>query len=381
MINKNNPRVCVSAYQSGEINLQLGLGPMLCQTLSDLGFTSFLADDGDITALKSDILLLAGDGTHFDNFTNLLSGYGRHRPSIIFWLLDSLPPPQLSERGRQIGLKLLNSDWRKLSPLWAKFIRSCVPFHHEMQKAVRWMLNSQIKKEALACNCLAYSEISSQKSYIMMKSLEWIRKYFESGLIDYVFTSTIPRMRTLKKNGINAEFIPVGYHRYWGEKLSLVRDIDVLFIGSLKIRRRRSLLKNIENKLSMNGIKLKIVSNGCYGEERTNLLNRAKIVLDIPNIPWETGGMRFLMSISCGAMVISEYVDETAPYEPGVHFVRAKDEQLPDVICNYIKNESQRQAIADSAYEFITHRLTLKNSLMKIMERCCANTAVQTCSI
>jgi spore maturation protein CgeB len=88
-----------------------------------------------------------------------------------------------------------------------------------------------------------------------------------------------------------------------------------------------------------------------------------------------------LMSISCGAMVISEYAEDTAPYKPGVHFVQAKAEELTDVICHYIKNENQRQTIADCAYKFITQELTLENSLMKIMETCCANTVVQTGSI
>jgi hypothetical protein len=379
MIDKNNSRVCVSAYPIGEDNLQIG--PMLCQILGDLGFSPVLVNDGDPGALKSDILLLVGDGTHFDGFTNLLSNCGQNRPLTIFWLIDPLPPPQLSERGLQIGLKLLNCDWRKLSTPWAKLIRTGLPLHHEMQKAARWMLNRKIKKQALADKCPGYSEINTQKSYILMKSMEWAKRNFEQRLIDYVFTTTIPRMQTLGKIGIDAGFVPVGYHPSWGRKLSLERDIDVLFIGFIKTRRRRSMLKDLDKKLSTKGIKLQIVDKGCYGEQRTALLNRARIVLDIPNIPWELAGMRFLMSISCGAMVISKYVEETAPYKPGVHFVRANYSELPDAICHYIEHEDQRQAIADSSYKFITQELTMENSLLQIMETCCANTVVQTRSI
>ncbi|MGA2324223.1 MAG: glycosyltransferase [Sedimentisphaerales bacterium] len=379
MIDKSNSRVCVSAYPIGEDNLQLG--PMLCQTLGDLGFSPDLVNDGDPGAMKSDILLLVGDGTHFDGFTNLLSNCGPNRPLTIFWLIDPLPPPQLSERGRQIGLKLLNCDWQKLRSPWPKLIRTCLPFHHEMQKAARWLLNRKIKKQALADNCPGYSEIRTQKSYILMKSFEWTKRNFEQGWIDYVFTTTIPRMQTLKTIGIDAGFIPVGYHPSWGKKLSLERDIDVLSIGSLKIKRRRSMLKDLGKKLSAKGIKLQIIDKGCYGEQRTALLNRTRIVLDIPNIPWEMAGMRFLMSISCGALVVSEYVEETAPYKPGVHFVRAKFSELPDAICHYMEHEDQRQAIVNSAYKFVTQELTMKNSLLRIMETCCANTTVQTRSI
>jgi hypothetical protein len=287
----------------------------------------------------------------------------------------------LSERGRQIGLKLLNCDWRKLPPPWAKLTRTGLPLHHEMQKAARWLLNQKIKNQALADNCPGYSEISTQKSYILMKSLEWTRRNFEQGLIDYVFTTTVQRAQTLKNIGIDAETVPIGYHPCWGQKLSLERDIDVLSIGTLKIKRRRLILKDLDKKLSAKGIKLQIINKGCYGEQRTTLLNRTRIVLDIPNIPWEMAGMRLLMSISCGALVVSEYVEDTTPYKPGVHFVQAKAAELPDVICHYLENENQRQAIADSAYKFITQELTLKNSLLKIMETCCANTTVQTRSI
>jgi hypothetical protein len=376
MADKNNLRVCVSAYPIREDNLQLG--PMLCQTLGDLGFSSVLVDNGSPAALESDILLLVGDGTHFDGFTNLLRNCGRNRPSTIFWLIDPLPPPQLSERGRQIGLKLLNCDWQKLPPPWSKLTRAGLPLHHEMQKVARWLLNQKIKKQALADNCHGYSEISTQKSYILMKSFEWTKRNVEQGFIDYVFASTIPRTQTLKKIGINARFVPVGYHPCWGRKLSLDRDIDVLSIGSLKIKRRRSMLKDLDKKLSAKGIKLQIIDKGCYGEQRTALLNRTRIVLDIPNIPWEMAGMRLLMSISCGALVVSEYVEETAPYKPGIHFVRAKPAELPDTICHYLKHDDQRQTIVDSSYKFVTQELTMKNSLLKIMETCCANTAVQT---
>jgi hypothetical protein len=374
MIYKNNPCVCVSANPIGKDFLQVG--PTLCQTLSDLGFSSFLVDNGSPAALESDILLLAGDGTCSDSFTKLLSDCGRNRPLTIYWLINPLPPPQLSERGRQIGLKLLNCDWRKLPPPWAKLVRAGLPLHHEMQKAARWMLNCKIKKEALANKCPGYTNISTHQTYILMSSLEWTRKNVENGLIDYVFASTIQRTQTLKKVGIDAEFVPVGYHHSWGKKLSLERDIDVLFIGSFKSKRRRSMLKDLDKKLSAKGIKLQIINKGCYGEQRTALLNRAKIVLDLPKHTWEMPGMRLLMSISCGAMVVSEYVEETAPYKPGVHFVRAKYSELPDAICHYIEHEDQRQAIVDSSYKFVTQELTMENSLLQIMETCCANTAV-----
>lgn len=180
----------------------------------------------------------------------------------------------------------------------------------------------------------------------------------------------------MEKVGIDARIAPIGYHPDWDRKLSIKRDIDVLFIGALRSKRRRSILENIEEKLSTKGINLIRADYGCYTEQRTTLLNCAKIVLDVSRIPWEMSGMRFLISISCGALVICEHAEDTAPYKAGIPFVQVKVPELPNMICHYLEHEDERQAIVDSAYKFVTEKLTLKDSLLQIFGTCYANTAI-----
>jgi hypothetical protein len=374
----NGSHVCVGVPSI--TNDKLRLGQMFCQTLSALGFSPVYMEENNPAALKTDVLLLAGLRSSFDSYAKLLSQYNQARPVTVLWLIDPLPPPQLSERGRRLGFKLAKCNWKKLPP-WTRKLKSAVPLGNDILKAVRLMLTRQIKKDVFATNdCPGFSQTTCEQLYDTMAILEWIQNNYERGRIDYVFTSTVLRKQTLKTIGIDAGFVPVGYNSSFGEKLPLERDIDVLFIGKLRKDRRIDILNDVEKILSSRNIKLLKITSDCYGQQRTILLNRAKIMLDIPRFPWESAGMRFLMSMSCGALVVSEYIEDTTPYKPGNHFVQAKASELADSICYYLKHEDQRQKIADSAYAFVTNELTLKNSLLQIMETCCANTAVQTCS-
>ncbi len=269
----NGSRVCVGIPSIKKDIFHFG--PMLCQTLSNLGFSPVLAENGDPSALKADVLLLAGISTDFDGYAKLLSNSNRPRPLTILWWLEPLPPPQLSERGHQLGFKLAKCTWRKLPP-WIKFAKSILPFRNDILKAIRLMLTIQIKKDAIANNCLQCSHITVEQFYKMMEVLEWIKINFELGWIDYVFTSTIQRKQTLKAIGIDAGLVPVGYHPSMGQKLSLKRDIDVIFIGILKKYRRSAILKNIENKLSSKNISVLKITSEYNEEQRTTLLNRAK---------------------------------------------------------------------------------------------------------
>src|SRR3989304_8113987 len=169
MNGNNGSRVCVSIPSTKEDKLKLG--QMLCQTFVDLGFSPTLVDDGNPIALESDVLLLVGDGRCFEGYAKLLGNCNQTRPLTILWLIDPLPPPQLSERGWQIGLKLAKCDWRRLPPPWAKLIRAVLPFSNDIQKAARWFLNYKIQKDAIANNCPAYPEIGAHEFFTSMTRL------------------------------------------------------------------------------------------------------------------------------------------------------------------------------------------------------------------
>jgi len=84
--------------------------------------------------------------------------------------------------------------------------------------------------------------------------------------------------------------------------------------------------------------------------------------------PWQVAGLRFLVSMACGALVISETIENPAPYKPGIHFVQAKVSDMPDVIEYYSKHPKERQAIVGTAYRYVTQELTMKNSIKRILQ-------------
>jgi glycosyltransferase involved in cell wall biosynthesis len=153
--------------------------------------------------------------------------------------------------------------------------------------------------------------------------------------------------------------------------MSLKRDVDVLFLGHLhkKRCRRTSILKSVKETLQARGYNLKIVDKDCFGQERTKLLNRTKILIDIVRMPWEIPGMRLMMAISCGAMVISTgFKGDPFPYILNKHFVDVDTDQFADTIVYYLQNDSERYKISREAQRFVNEQLTLENNLKIAVE-------------
>ena len=195
------------------------------------------------------------------------------------------------------------------------------------------------------------------------------KEYQRRGTIDYSFTSSVAREKFFNSRGMPVRFVPIGYHPQLGGLLNLPRNIDVLFLGRINNTRRKVLIKNIARHLKQHSISFTIVDEA-YDNARKELLNKAKIILDIPRVPWEPGGIRFLMAMSCGALVVSLNVRYTAPYEPGVHFVSCSEQNIIDSIRHYLSNPVQRQIIVDNAFELVTKNITATNMMAKVMEAC-----------
>ncbi len=361
--NCNTPYVCICLDQF--IGEKLGLGPMLVETFSDLGCRATLVCDGDTEALQADILLLAGNCPHFAGFPALLSRYKNSRPKTLLWQLDPLPPPDMSKQAVQTGLKLAMCDSKILPQPWINRIKTFVPGYRRLQNTARAILSSHLKKKMSHQSRQQYRNLNTDDIYSMMNQFHWFKSQFSQTWCDFVFASTTPRCRLLNSIGITARYVPVGYHRGWGERLQTARDIDVLCIGTIR-KARHNILKAIQKSPAAKTIKNLVVTQNCYGRQRTGLLNRTRIVLDIMRTPWEMPVIRLLMSMACGAMVVSNWTGDPEPFNKN-HLVQATDDRIPEIIAYYLEHEDEREAIADSAYKFITEELTLCNSISQMM--------------
>jgi hypothetical protein len=206
-----------------------------------------------------------------------------------------------------------------------------------------------------------------QFSYAAKESRRLLRLWRE-GLIDTIFVSLQPRRGFLSKHGVPSLFVPIGYDPAWGKWLDAEeRDIDVVFLGN-ETCRRRPLLREMDHALAKAGFKLHVVSRNCYGEERTQLLNRSKILLNLNSHPWESPGMRMLMAMSCKATVVSEHAEDCAPYIDGQHLLMGATRDLADLVISCLKDEALRSKVADQAYRFITEEHTLAARLIPALD-------------
>jgi glycosyltransferase involved in cell wall biosynthesis len=190
--------------------------------------------------------------------------------------------------------------------------------------------------------------------------------------------SAVSRVEYLQDRNVPASLLPVAYSSYLGRLLDSPRDIDVLFIGRTRNRRRIELLSGLEERLRSQGITLTFAPKHTYGEERTRLLNRSRIVVNILNFPWDLTGLRFLMAMSCGALVVTETLHDARPYRAGENIVEVPADKLAEVIVYYLKHEDERAAIAANGYRFATQENTLGKAARRILDIYHANTTVSS---
>lgn len=175
------------------------------------------------------------------------------------------------------------------------------------------------------------------------------------------------------QHGLPAIAVPWGATKRWYSDLNLERDIDVLWIGQRGSNRRSRLLDLICRELQASGVKVHIFDNErkpfIYGQERTEILNRAKITLNLTRTWFDDNFSRFAMAAPNRSMIVSEPLLPHCPqYEVGVHYASAPAEQLADTIRYYLDHDDEREQIVKNDYKLSTEELTFTNSIGTVIE-------------
>jgi hypothetical protein len=105
-----------------------------------------------------------------------------------------------------------------------------------------------------------------------------------------------------------------------------------------------------------------------WGENRSRLLNRAKIFLNVLRFPGEFSGLRMILGMANGALVVSEPMYRHEPFVAGEHFVSTAAAEMPDVLRHYLQRDDERQRIARAGRDFVTTELRLERSVDRIFE-------------
>ena len=198
---------------------------------------------------------------------------------------------------------------------------------------------------------------------------EWLR---EAGLLDLLVTGSPWRAEQLRGLGHDPLVVPSpSYYPGWGADLGLDRDIPVLWIGKTGSRRRLRLLDRLEADLERRGIPLLRIDGieqpYVFGEARTRLLNRTKIVVNLLRARWDNNAMRYALAAQNGALLVSEPALPHTGFIPGKHFIEVPVGQMADRIASLLDDEVQRREIADRALAEIR-----KASKLDVYARVCS---------
>lgn len=198
---------------------------------------------------------------------------------------------------------------------------------------------------------------------------------YQRGWIDLLCWTSKVYTAFYSQHGIPAKWVPYGTYRDCYASRNLHRDIDVLWFGKRRTRRRSRLLDFIREELALHGIQMYVADDQenpfIYGERRIELLNRAKITLNLlPTWYDQAFGARFHLAAPNRSLVISEPVLPHCPqYEAGKHYVSAPVDQIADTIRDYLAHEYERSRIVEDAYELATQIMPLEASIRMIFDQ------------
>lgn len=291
--------------------------------LTKLGFAVRQSGDGRLDAGAEEVILVWGNPVWFPQaMRSLRDRQAERRPLTVIWHVEPLPPPRAS--------------------------------------GYRWPLPEPREIAKILLRDTRASDIYS--NYWTLKRLA------RFGLPDILAVVSAERTAFLAERGIEAVLVPYGYEVADGRDLGFQRDIDALFIGLPATPSRRRAL----NRVRRAGIRLEVAGDyfdsALWGENRTKLVNRAKIMLSISRFPTAFAIKRFLLGMACNALIVSDPVYDPQPFVRDVHFVEAPVEQLPEVIERYLADDEQRTRIAQAGHDFATREVTMEGSFRQLLE-------------
>jgi hypothetical protein len=344
MMNYSALRVGVLCWEEGD-----GLASRIAGTLEALGCgktIQFLHQERVPDDL--DIVLAHGPlGSMVPLANHLLSYPPSQRPALALWMTEQFPAYGLPE-------------WLRYAVGAVRSRAERLAFHKNAQQ--QWQLNR--------CLRLLTTRLSRFRYY---GDLFWLSRV---GVLSVLATTSKWIAEFLKVRGFDPVVAYIGFHPDWGGNLELERDIPVLWLATIRTRRQRRILNRIRAELRARGIEILVIDGVenpyVFGEERTVILNRAKVVMNILRKKSDNNAVRFCLAAPNHALVVTEPTLPHTPFRSGVHLVEAEIDQMADTICYYLAHEEERKRITEQACRFVTTELTMKKGVSRILEKAVA---------
>lgn len=327
---------------------------ILCQELHAMIMDSIAAAGHELVVWQNEedfdnacCLLMIGVGEWgIGEHGAMLEAAGKRGIRRIFWQMETLPPPDLPQ-------SMLVDFLLRKGPDRTTFLR-------------RFLEGLAYQRLAKQCQGRAWNAdglFVPRRFSLPFREARKLIAMWQDRLIDEVVVSLGTRQGFLATRNVPTRFMPFGYHPLLGRPLTgIARDLDVVFLGT-RHPKRATLLEQIGRGLKEHGYQLTIVDKACYGEERTRLLNRAKILLFLRNYPWEMPRLRMIMAMGCKTTIVTDGFADTAPFRPGEHFVMSPPLELLDTLLSQLANDRSRMETAERAYAFVSQSLRMDKLL------------------
>ena len=322
-----------------------GIGVLISEALAGQGCEVINLRYEDRLPQTLDVVLVYGPyGSLVPMANQLLTCPPSERPLFVLWMTEQFPNPILPE-----WIRYPTSLFR--SWIERAAFREKSPGEWRADPHLRWFTSKAYR-------------------FRYYGDLYWLQR---QGILSILIDSSPWTVDFLRAKGFHSIQVSMGAHPDWGADLGLERDIPVLWIGKMGSRRRHRLLNRIRAELRERNIELMVVDGVehpyVFGEERTVLLNRTKIVLNLLREKWDNNSMRYCLAAPNRALVVTEPTLPHSRFLPGVHLIEAPLEQMTATICHYLSHEEERQRIVDQAYQLVTKEFTMREGMARILEQ------------
>jgi hypothetical protein len=321
-----------------------GFTSLLSNTLKELGCETVDFLHNARLPKDLDAVLVDGPLDSLVPLANQLLAYPpSRRPIFVLLMTEQFPNPKLPEWMRYLG-GIVRSRAGRLA--------------FRQQHNGTWQIDPRLRWLTTKAHRLLY-----------YGDLFWLKR---QGILSILAVTSYWTADFLRARGFDPIVAYVGPHPSWGADLGLERDISVLWLGKIATHRRRRLLLRIQAELKERGVEMMVIDGVkhpyIFGEERTVLLNRTKIALNLLRAEWDDNTMRYCLAAPNRAMIVSEPTLPHTAFKPGVHLVEAPIDQLTNTICYYLSHEEKRQQIVNQAYQLATTELNMSNGAAQLLD-------------
>lgn len=331
-----------------KLSPNIGFSLSIAEGLRNCGLAAQAFTDDDPEVVRADLVLFVGQPASCRKTVRRIEAAGDARPGVAAWLFEPLPPPEL--------------------PL--EEIRSAARYS-AIRSGTRWLrpvIQLMSRPHDIALDLRSGRSLGPLGMRFLIDNASFVLRGRDYGWLDGLFVSTEQKRLQLTTWDIAADFLPVGQQRDFGRDLGLRRDIDVLFIGSVKNRRRQVALEKLFGDLRSRGLNVLRPEGGVWGDARTQLVNRAKILLHLHQYDWDTPWMRWCLAAANGAVVASEPLSVPQPFVRGADYLEAPIDHLPDAIANLAADERRRIEMLGACRATIALHMTQAAAIERLAE-------------